>query len=95
MVLTEKVRGSIGGNAFRVFEVAGVSAAISYTLSAAALNMNYVKYGTYTPTVCVLSATSTTYPTLKTAAFSAAGVELLLSAHAVSGEGGVLTVWGN
>jgi len=94
MTLTEKVRAVLGGNAYRVFEVAAVSGGVGYTLSAGALGLNFVKYATYTPTVCVLSAGSTTYPTLYPAEFSAAGQELTLSAHAVSGESGVLTVWG-
>lgn len=94
MTLTEKVRGDIGGKAFRVFEVAGVSAAVAYALSGGALNLNHVLYGTYTPTICVLSAGSTTIPTLKVAESSVGGTDITLSAHGVSGESGVLTVWG-
>ena len=94
MLLTEKVRGDIGGKSFRVFEVTAVSGGVGYALSTGALNMNYVLYGTYTPTVCVLSAGSTTIPVLKVAESSVGGTDITLSAHAVSGESGVLTVWG-
>lgn len=94
MILTEKVRSKMGGHDFRVFAVTAVSGGVGYTLSAGALNMNFVKHATYTPTVCVLSAGSTTYPTVYPNEFTGAGQELTLSAHAVSGESGVLTVWG-
>jgi len=95
MVLTEKVRQNIGGIAFRIFEVSGVSGTVAYTLSMGMLGLNYVLWSSYYPKTCAITANSTTYPAMTVAESSAGGTDITLGAHETSGESGTLLVWGN
>jgi len=94
MKLTERLRENIGGKAFRIFEVTGVSATTSYVITPESLNMSYVDWACYKGVSILLSADAATIPTLKISESSAGGTTIRLSAHATSGESGVLLVWG-
>lgn len=93
MTLTEKVRGNLGGEAFRVFEITGLSSG-AVVISMGALNMNYVKWGEYTPTKATVSAGTTTLPVLKVSESSVGGTIITLSGIANSADSGTLTLWG-
>ena len=93
MTLTEKIRENVGGKAFRVFEITGMSA-VACTLSVGSFQMNYIDWATYSPTICTLSAGSTTIPGISVAESSAGGTDIVLDAHAASGDSGVITLWG-
>jgi len=93
MTLTEKVRGEIGGKAFRVFEVTGLSSG-AVVFSVGALNVNFVTWSEYTPTKCTLSIGSVVLPGMKVAESSAGGTDITLSGVFASADSGILTIWG-
>ena len=94
MKLTERLRENVGGVAFRLFEVTGLSASQSYSITPKSLNLSYIDWACYKGVSILLSTDAATLPTLKVSSSSAAGLEISLSAHATSGESGVLMVWG-
>ena len=94
MILTERLRENIGGVAFRIFQVTAVSAAVSYTITPASLNMSYIDWACYKGVSITVTANCETLPTLKISESSVGGTNISLSAHAASGESGVLMLWG-
>lgn len=93
LALTEKVRASIGGKAFRVFAVSGLSAGAN-TITPAQCALRFINWAEYTPSKATLSAGSTTLPVLNVAESSAGGTTITLSGIDTSADAGVLTVWG-
>jgi len=94
MVLTERLRENVGGVAFRIFQITAVSGGISYAITAASLNMSYIDWACYKGVSITVTANCESIPTLKISESSAGGTNISLSAHAASGESGVLMVWG-
>ena len=94
MVLTERLRENVGGVAFRIFEITGVEDAVSYTITPASLNMSYIDWSCYQGVSIAVGNTAVTRPTMKISESSAGGTSIMMSAHATSGENGVLMVWG-
>lgn len=93
MTITEKVKGTLGGMSFRVFECTGLSAG-AVVISVGALNMSYIKHAEYVPTKATLSAGSTTLPVCKVWESSVGGTDITLSGINTSADSGILTVFG-
>ena len=89
LALTEKVRGSVGGKAFRVYQVLGLSSGAN-VISASKCDLDYIDWAVYTPVKATISAGSTTLPVLKTSY----GKVLTLSGIDTSADNGTLQVWG-
>ena len=93
MTLTEKVRGSLGGHQFRVYEAKGLSQG-AVTFNPANFGLHFIHWAEYTPTKCTLSAGATTLPVMKTAESSVGGTTITLSGIIASADSGIISVWG-
>lgn len=98
MVLTEKVRGSMGGYEFRVFKITAISGSTTgvETLSLDALAMNHVQWSELNWTAHQMTATALNPPVLKIAACSGEQTNLTISGTigSATADAGYLTVWG-
>jgi len=92
IAIEQKVKQKIGGTDFRVLEVSGMSVAISYVLSEGVTGLRWIKWATFSPTTCVLSAGSTNHPTITL--LTAPCNRVTLSCVGVSGLAGTVQLWG-
>ena len=88
----EKVRQKMGGTDFRVLEVKGMSVSKSYVLSESVTGLKWIKWATFSPTLCVTSALSTYFPTITL--LTAPCKTVILSCVGASGATGTLQLWG-
>lgn len=94
LVLTEKVKGDLGGTMFKVFKVTGVTSTTAQLISLDAIGMNYIHHAKVSWNKCTLTSASTTPPALK----SYTDKQITLSGIIGSGVGVdslTLTVYGN
>jgi hypothetical protein len=97
MVLTEKVKETIGGKTYKVFEVTALTggATGNQTISLGAVAMNEIVAGIFSPSAITMTAGALTYPVLKTWTTSGGG-SLVISGVIASStpDVGILEVWG-
>jgi len=92
ILFTEKVRQKMGGTAFRVLEVNGMSVDTSYVLSQGVTGLRWIKWATWSPTTEVVATDRTKAITIT--ALTAPCNRITLSAAETSGACGTLLIWG-
>ena len=90
MTISEVVRGDMGGRAFRVFDVTGMSSG-AVTLSAGGFGLQYIEAATFAATKATFSTAMSVGAVALT---TKSGTTIVLSGMAVSGDAYMFTVYG-